>query len=438
MHAVHLIGIDCDAEARRHCARFLPPSPFWLRLIVLESTEHSMETSNHSSEKESNEHLKGRMLALSYAGMVTMAVTIQVLTPISHKIQEILAIDYGAIGFLMGVISIPGIFLSLPAGYLADRWGNRALLLIGFFCILTGALIFMMHPSYFLLCTARIISGAGCALLSALLPGVFTPHYSHKNLGSAMGIFNTALPVGSIATLMAIGSIASTIGYFTVFIVPAIAALVMLILFFFHIPAGRSAGVPEKKAISIPTSPQLWLLAGLILFANMSSMGYVTIAPAYYAKNGYSTISAGFMLSAILWGSLFLSPPAGYLTGRFNMSRLLMGLGALLQGVALVIIPIEQTPLFSDLILLAVGSGVIMTPAYILVPLITGREQLNSGNGVLMMMMMIGCLLGPSIGGLAVDRCGGFTAGFLTLSLFSFLGAALAFFIRAPEKADLT
>jgi len=397
-----------------------------------------METSNHFSEKGNTEHLRCRMLALSYAGMVTMAVTIQVLSPISHRLQEILAIDYGALGFLMGVISIPGIFLSLPAGYMADRWGNRALLLIGFFCLLTGALIFMMHPSYFLLCTARVISGAGCALLSALLPGVFTPHCSNKNLGSAMGIFNTALPAGSIAALMTIGSIASAIGYFTVFIMPAIAALVMLVLFFLHIPKGSSDGVAGNKAVSIPSSPQLWLLAGLILFTNMSSMGYVTIAPSYYAKSGYSTISAGFMLSAILWGSLFLSPPAGYLTGRYNVGTILMGLGALLQGIALVIIPIEKTPLFSDLILLAAASGIIMTPAYILVPLITGKEQLNSGYGVLMMMMMIGCLLGPPLGGLAVDRCGGFTAGFITLGFFSFLGAALAFLIRVPDKTDLT
>jgi len=394
-----------------------------------------MKTSNHSSEKERTERQKGRMLALSFAGMATMAVTIQALSPICHRIQAIIAVDYGALGFLMGVISIPGIFLSLPAGYLADRWGNRTLLLLGFFCFVAGALIFSVHPSYPILCIARILSGAGCALLSALLPGVFTPYYDHKSLGNAMGIFNTALPIGSIATLTAFGSIAAVIGYFTVFLVPALLAFLMFILFFFFLPRRASAEAHEQMSISIPASSQLWLLAGLVLFVNMASMGYVTIAPAFFTKCGYSTISVGFMLSAILWGSLFLSPPAGYLTGRYNMGKILMGLGALLQGAALVLIPLEKTPLIFNLLLLAASSGIIMTPVYIFVPLITGKEQLNSGYGVLMMMMMIGCLLGPSIGGVAVDRFGGFTAGFCAIGFFSALGALLALFIRAPKRA---
>jgi predicted MFS family arabinose efflux permease len=374
------------------------------------------------------------MLALSFAGMVTMAVTIQVLSPISHEIQKTLAIDYGALGFLMGVISMPGIFLSLPAGYLADRWGNRALLLTGFLCLIAGALIFMLHPPYIWLCIARMVSGAGCAFLSALLPGVFTPRYDGKSLGTAMGIFNTALPIGSIATLTLTGSIAAITGCFNVFALPALFALVMLILFFFNIPAKAPGDQEQRKALSIPTSPQLWILAGIVLFANMSTMGYVTIAPSYFAEQGFSRVTTGLMLSAVLWGSLFLSPLAGYLTGRHSMGRLLVGLGSLLQGAALIIVPFDKTPLFFDLLLLAAAAGVIMTPVYIFVPMITGKEKLNSGYGVMMMMMMIGCLLGPPLGGMAVDRLGGFTAGFAALGIFSVLGAALALLIRSPKE----
>ncbi|MDQ7823788.1 MAG: MFS transporter [Candidatus Eremiobacteraeota bacterium] len=372
------------------------------------------------TENSRNSYL---VLFLCSLGMASMGVTIQALTPVSHEVQGALGIDYGSLGFLMGAISIPGIFLSLPGGLLADRAGSRGLLLAGWAFMGGGALLFAIKPSYGILCAARILAGLGCSLVSVLLPGLIEGAFKGKSLGSAMGIFNAALPVGSILTLTTFAFLAAGMGPFRLFLFPAACAFLCFILFLFFLPGGREGS--RSHALSLPGTGPLWLLALVVLFANMATMGYVTIAPSYFHERGTPPAWTGTMLSAVLWGSLLLSPVAGYLTTHRAMGKLLLAGGCFLQGLGLAAIPFDATPLTGDLFLLAMGSGLVMTPVYVLVPRVVKAGQVNTGFGIIFSSMMCGCLAGPYCAGKILDGPGGFAAGFMLLGALS-AGAALS------------
>ncbi len=387
-------------------------------------TEHRGDPAGHS----------WRVLVACYAGMMAMALSIQALSPVSHKILESLSLDYGRLGFMMGAISIPGIMLAIPGGQFADRWGSTRLLFFGFFSLIAGALFFIFSRSYFLLCTGRIVTGVGCALLSVVLPGILAFHYDRKRLGTAMGIFNTALPLGSIAALSLLGPLGVIIGWFNVFLVPAIAAFVAGLCAFLLLPRHEKTDLQQQREIQLPRPGPVWVLGAIVLFSNMATMGYVTISPSYYEIQGFPFTQIGLMLSAVLMGAFFLSPWAGYLSTLKGMARALLFWASLLMAAALVSIPILQTPLVLDLAMLAISSGLIMTPVYILVPQIVPESQVNTGYGVIMASMMLGCLAGPFIAGLCAHSYG-LAAGFYFIGSSSLLAAGAVLLPGIEEPA---
>ena len=378
---------------------------------------------------EKNDLLKWKVLILCFLGMVAMAITIQGLTPVSYRIQKALAIDFGKLGLLMGAISLPGIFLSLPGGMLADRWGRRALIHTGYILIVIGTVLFTTKQGFEVLYVGRMIAGVGCILISVLLPGVVTSLFQGKSLGMAMGIYNTALPLGLIITLSFFGQLGEVLGPFGVFWIPAVFTSIVLIL---SLIVMRDITPPKLQANKIEIPPiknQIWILGLIILFTNMATMGYVTIAPSYFAAQKYSTPVIGIMLSAVLWGTLFLSPVAGYLTSNRNMAKILMVGGCLFQGIWLYFIPLKECSLVIDLVLFSISAGVIITPVYILVPRTVPISQLNTAYGIILTAMMSGCFLGSGISGYCVQKLGGFCAGFESLAIFSILGAITAIFL---------
>jgi len=377
---------------------------------------------------------KVKVLIACYAGMVAMAVSIQALSPVSHRILESLSLDYGKLGFLMGAISIPGIILAIPGGQWADRWGSTRLLYFSFLSLTAGALLFVATRSYPLLCTGRIITGAGCALLSVVLPGILSFYYDRKSLGTAMGIFNTALPLGSIATLSLLGPLGLVIGWFNVFWVPALAALIAGLCALVLLPARDMVEARELRKVHLPPPGPIWVLGMVVLFSNMATMGYVTIGPSYFELQGFPLAQVGLMLSAVLVGTFLLSPWAGYLSTLKGMPRVFMFWGSLLLGGSLCSTPILSTPLLFDLIVLAVSSGVIMTPVYILVPRLVEESQVNTGYGIIMASMMTGCLAGPYLSGLCAGSSG-LDVGFYFLGCSSLAAAAAVLFLRAEEPA---
>ena len=284
--------------------------------------------------KNINYSIKWRVLYLCYLVMIVNGIAIQVLTPVNHQIQEILKIDYTMLGILMGAISIPGIFISIPGGYIADRYGSRKLLFFSLICISIGSVVFILKSFFWILCAGRFITGIGCILLSVILPGIFIPYFEGKSLGSAMGIFNTALSLGSIITLSFFGSLAAKIGCFNIFWIPVIISMISILLTIFFLP---KTDIITKKRPSLKFTvpklddPSIWVLSITVLFTNMATMGYVTIGPSYFISEGYKIAVMGIMLSAVLWCGLFLSPVVGYFTTNNNLSNVFLIWGNLFQ-----------------------------------------------------------------------------------------------------------
>ncbi len=364
--------------------------------------------------------------------MAIMGMNIQLLTPVSDDLRQELTISFSQLGVMMGIISLPGIFLSLPAGRIADKTGRKKLLILGLFLLIPGSLCFCIFKNYMWSVIGRILAGIGCSLISSLTPGLIPEAIPKKYIPAAMGIFNTAIPIGSILTLTFYHKIAETLGVFESFYISAVIATAIAISSVF-IPETRTSSDNKDNDQNFSDKKLMTPISLIVLAANFASMGYVTVAPAYYQHIGIPWTLRGTMLSAILWGSIAFAPAAGWFISKFGHIKFIIALGLAMQGAGLAAIPIKSTPLTLDLIIMAIGAGIIMTPIYILIPKIIDRKNINLAFGIMISAMMIGCLAGPYIAGVLIDAVG-YEYSFAALGLFSAIGLLPTIAINEKSK----
>jgi MFS family permease len=258
-------------------------------------------------------------------------------TAICHALNHIFELTYGVvlIGiaeefgaglFILGVLAnVAGFAFGLaaiPSGFLADRIGERRLLL--FFCLGSGiaSIIVGLSPNIYVL-------GVALAVLGLAL-GIFHPAGSAfitkatRNRGSAFGYFGVGGNLGvALGPIMA-GSIASSLNWRAPYFIFAIPALLMAALLYSfaraEIPtvtetmARTGPGQTRFKSIILP-------LALIFLASAMNGLvyrGLVTFLPLYLSQRVQFTF--------LNWSSLALA-------GSFTTVALTFGvIGQLLGG----------------------------------------------------------------------------------------------------------
>lgn len=77
--------------------------------------------------------------------------------------------DLALAGFIPTSFFIAYAIMSIPAGILIDRYGEKLVLSIGFIIPFIGALLFALVPTYPVLLTSCFIIGLGMAMLQTVL-----------------------------------------------------------------------------------------------------------------------------------------------------------------------------------------------------------------------------------------------------------------------------
>src|SRR5690349_19379692 len=189
------------------------------------------------------------MLAVSTTAQGTAAVTIHgpaFLIPALHE-QRGLSLPTAA---LVAGASMFGVMFSLVAwGWVVDRYGERFSLLAGLGATFVAGLISTQVHNTALLGVALFVAGAAAASTGSASGRVVVGWFPPRQRGLAMGIRQTAQPVGVGIAAITIAVIASKHGIETALWVPtAAAAIAALAVAVFIIDPPR----PERSAGTAP------------------------------------------------------------------------------------------------------------------------------------------------------------------------------------------
>jgi MFS family permease len=338
----------------------------------------------------------------------------------------------------MSLFAFPGIFVSLLGGFLVDRYGMRFLGTGCFLLMIGGTLLVGLGENLPALGLGRIIAGIGGLTLSVFLPKLLSQWFKEKELGLAMGIFNTGVPLGSVICFGLFGKMGSLWGWRVPVLLTGIYLLVTSILFLslYRLPPSQEMG--ENKPLSILKSLRkmgypIWLVGLSWLWFNAAFVSFATFAPNLFLQKDYTIEQSGFLIGIPLLGSLLFSAPIGYLVDRFKHQEWFIGMGAMALAILALFFNFSSSFIFL-VILMGIFAAMIPAPIYSLPPEMLKIENVGLGFGVISTCSSIGLFVAPYLVGKAKDLTGSYSWSFILISLFSFLIMVFIFFTHRSRN----
>ena len=224
-------------------------------------------------------------------------------------VMEGLGIQVAELQTLMLMPMVAAIFLAIPAGGLADRFGVKKIVCVGLsLATIAGFLRVFCLESFSVQMISMFGLGFGMACLNANMPKILGTWFKEK-MTFAVGVFYAV----SCVAIVCAQSVSVLFGdLYTTYMVAAIALLVVCVCWFVFAknhPVGER--VPESEPITkylgtVVKNKNVWLIAATYALTMASTTGLGTIFPTILqVARGYSMELAGALSAVGTIGSFF-------------------------------------------------------------------------------------------------------------------------------------
>ncbi|MBD0270849.1 MAG: MFS transporter [Acetobacteraceae bacterium] len=382
------------------------------------------------------------LLAVLTAARVAYGLQFQSVGAVGPAMVAELGLDYASLGTLVGAFSTLGIALSLPAGWLIARLGDRRVVLAGLGLMAAGASLLAAAPGFGAALAGRRLAGAGAAALIVALPTIVADRFSGAALPAALGALLAGYPLGvgiGFVALPLVPSWRAAVAATAVLAVAAFGAAALAL----PPPRMAAAGASGTRigAGRGPRAREAAAIAAAGLVWGCPNAGFATLlgfAPVFFADRGMPADAAAALVSLVAFATVPTGPLGGWLLGRSaRPARSIAGGLALIVGaIAVLALGIAPAAMLvgAGVALGTVAGPIVALPAAALAP---ERRAMGMGMGVFWLLFFASMTVLPPLAGLARDLTGdpaaplGAAAAFVALGLAA-LAAHLA--LRGPES----
>lgn len=298
-------------------------------------------------------------LLMLFAIRLTPAIAFQSVAVAAPAMIGALKLDHAQAGLLLGAFMLPGIVVTVPAGMLARRIGDRAVLCGGLTLIALGALTVSRVNSFPALLAARVLGGAGGVSVLMLVIKMTTDRYAGPWLSTASAITITSWPAGLALGLLLLGPVPAALGWHATLGLAGVPALLAILLVPF---AGRAPTAVSATGSSSVPAPRLAFVIGAVLSWSMINAVLAIIVgflPDYLVSLGRSIDAAAAAASLAVWCPAVAIPFGGLLADRLIGRRAAVIAGLLATAGFLVIV---ATSGGAAIILIGVGLAFSAAP----------------------------------------------------------------------------
>lgn len=378
------------------------------------------------------------MLAIVSAGFVAMTVNWFNISTGFGPIADEFGLTIPAVAFLISIFVAAYGLLHIPGGFIATHWGLRRAIVLGLAIEGAGALLSASAQSFGQLVLWRAVSGAGASIFAAVGIAAVSVWFRERHHALALGISSAAFSVGTALGLYVWADITNATSWRFSIVVGGIfcVAIALVSAIFFRVPAGVSSleGVRLTAASLRQTigNKEIWLF-GLAFFGAYGAYLAASQLIAGYGNDrgigGSQVALAAFLIGmAGVPGSII----AGWIADRVLTPRTLFVIGAVLEGVFLLALPLTTASTFW---IPAFGIGFMFNFTFAIwqtVPGSSGRvsaENIGTAVGLMLSVSAIGGFVMPWVFGLIVPRSG-YPAAWVFMGLVSIATAFVALAVR--------
>ncbi len=369
-----------------------------------------------------------------------------ILIPVLPAMRQAMNLSPAQTGLIITAFSVPAGVLIPFAGFLADRYGRKAVMVPSLVtygvggAIAIAAAVFLEERAYGLLMVGRVVQGLGAAGTANIAMALAGDLYAGTARGQALGLLEASNGFGKVVSpvlgaALGLASWFFPFVLFTALALPVAAAVGLLARDAKpegRLPAGRYLasilGVFREKGVSLGAALAsgmvvLFLLFGVLFF----------LSETLETRFGLTGVLKGFVLALPVLASAVTAYVTGTYLQRLGRRWLVVG-GLSLITLVLASLAVVDNPyyLYGAIFLIGVGSGSALATLNVLV---TGsvplrqRGMITSDYGA---VRFFGVALGPPVFGLLMGL--GRTVLFLSAAALAALVSAGAFFLIDEKR----
>jgi ACS family hexuronate transporter-like MFS transporter len=365
---------------------------------------------------------------------------------IAPLIREGLGLSMAQAGSFLSAYYIGPVLMSLPAGWLADRWGVRGAMILGQALIAVGLGAVAMAPSFSFIVVILVLAGAGYGVLNPTTTKAGMAWFPPRQRATVVGLKQVGLPFGGALGALMMPPVAIAFGWRTAV---ALAAAVVGALAILTWALYRDLPEPEAKGPA-PARPGFWTVIAnrdlwLVGVSTLIFAGVQTVFLAFlvlYLRDVVQialVVAAKYLVTAQISGAIgrigFGLLSDRLFGGRRRIVLAIAGLGSIACALALSATapgtgPWRLTPLAVGIGVFGVGwNGVQHT----LMAELAGPRAAGTAVGLGLAISSLGVTVCPPVFGMVVERLGGFGAAWITLAV----GMVVALLLLIPVRERL-
>ena len=387
------------------------------------------------------------------AGLMWSAIAINyidrtVLSAAAPHLQSEFHLGAMEMGIVMSAFFWSYALLQLPAGMLADRFGQKIVLGMAVFWWSLATAVTGLASGFKSLVALRVMLGVGEAGSYPSNAGIATRWFPRQERATVAGIFDSGSKLGGAIALPLIAWLLAVFDWKVTFAITGALGLVwcvVWVLVFKNSPADHrrvSASelayiradeeAPRQNGAELADVPwyrlfahrNIWAMCIGFFMINYNSYFFITWLPTYLVKErGMSMMEMGFMASLPLILSMVVEIFAGwasdrvYASGRLSLTatRKLFLIIGLLMASSIGFAAFAASPLVAVALLCVAKSGttVAASQVWALPGDVAPRNMVSRVAGIQNTVSNMGGVVGPVVTGAIVGSTGSFVAALL-------------------------
>jgi predicted MFS family arabinose efflux permease len=368
---------------------------------------------------------------------------------IAPLIREGLDLSVTQAGSFLSAYYIGPVLMSLPAGWLADRWGVRGAMILGQALIAIGLGAVVVAPSFSFIVVILVLAGAGYGVLNPTTTKAGMAWFPPRQRATVVGLKQVGLPFGGALGALTMPPVALAFGWrAAVGLAAAVVGALALLTWALYrdLPEPETRGpVPARPGFwAVMANRDLWLVGmSTLIFAGVQTVFLAFLVLYLRDVVHIALVVAAKYLVAAQVGGAIARIGFGLLSdrlfgGRRRIVLAIAGLGSIACALALSTTAPGTGPWL--LAPLAVGIGIFGVGwngvQHTLMAELAGPRAAGTAVGLGLAISSLGVTVCPPIFGLVVERLGGFGAGWVALA--ASMVVALLLLIPVRERAMAT
>jgi predicted MFS family arabinose efflux permease len=342
----------------------------------------------------------------------------QSMASVAPMVSRELGLDQAAVGTLIGLFWASGVLVSLPGGWLGQRFGDKRAALAGGALVVAGGLLCAFGGSYAALAAGRFIAGLGGIVMNIMAVKMVADWFAGREIGFAFGALFGSFPLGIALALAAQAPLAEAAGWPAVMLSTAVvgAAVLAAIALVYRAPAAAAAAPASPRPAPRGFLPRrelaLLTVSGIALaLYNGAFLVYVSYAPTLLAASGFGVVESGVVLAAASAVATFSLPAGGHLADRSGRPRAVLFGGAAAFCICVALLPAAAAThsllaVAVVAVLVSVLGSIPVSPMMALPAAAVPPERRALGLGLFYTWFYVGAALSPPLGGWVYDLAG--------------------------------